>query len=328
MVTTPFKRNFLLVCIWLGSLSALCIVPFLGLEHFSISQVLNNDQPIIQKIFWEIRVPRVITAWCIGCILAVSGMTFQALLRNALAEPFTLGIASGSALGASLYIHLGLTFHFWIFSGVSLFAFIGAFSTLLLIFIVNRDYAHSMTRLLLVGVILSFLYGSILMILQAIGNPKDAYRVMQWMMGSISSVGMIEVIPLAMITLIGTFLIALYTPKLNLMSAGFTTALTRGVNPNAISITLFIVVSVMIGVAISLSGPIGFVGLIVPHVMRTLIGQDHRYLWIGVCGLGGGLLVVSDLIARLAFAPSELPVGVITTLLGAPFFLWVLLKMR
>lgn len=322
---TPKRRFWTLVTFGIMSILALLITPFLGLENLT-PNMLWEDLPAIHNIFWNLRVPRVITAWLIGAMLAISGMVFQAILRNPLAEPFTLGIASGSALGAAIYIHSGIIFSFWVFSGLSLAAFVGATLITYLIYILNRNALESVSRLLLVGVILSFFCSSLVMIMQAIGRPQDSYRLMQWMMGTIANVSYSEISSLVLVMVISTIAIALVTPKLNLLSAGHTIALTRGIQPSYTFIPLFFLVSLMMGTMIAVSGPIGFVGLVVPHIVRQLIGNDYRYLWIGVILLGGFVLVTADLVARLLFAPSELPVGVITALLGAPFFILILIK--
>lgn len=318
-------RLLMLIIFALLSLSALLITPFFGLENFS-PKMLWEDLPAVHNIFWNIRAPRAITAWLIGAMLAISGMVFQAILRNPLAEPFTLGIASGSALGAAIYIHSGITFSIWLFSGLSLAAFIGAILITSLIYTLNKNALESVSRLLLVGIILSFFCSSLVMVMQAIGRPQDSYRLMQWMMGTIANVGYNEIASLLIIMSISTVIIALFTPKLNLLSAGHTIAITRGIQPSFVFIPLFFLVSLMMGAMIAISGPIGFVGLIVPHIARKLIGNDHKYLWIAVIFLGGFILVLADLIARLLFSPSELPVGVITALLGAPFFILILIK--
>lgn len=327
MVTQPLYQHrwMVIAIVAILSIASLIITPFIGLENFT-PNMLWQDLPAVHNIFWNIRMPRAITAWLIGAMLAISGMVFQAILRNPLAEPFTLGIASGSALGAAIYIHSGITFSLWLFSGLSFSAFIGAILITSLIYSLNRNTLESVSRLLLVGIILSFFCSSLVMVMQAIGRPQDSYRLMQWMMGTIANVGYNEIYSLLIVMIISTLIIALFTPKLNLLSAGHTIAITRGIQPAFIFIPLFFLVSLMMGTMIAISGPIGFVGLIVPHVTRKLIGHDHRYLWIGVVFLGGLLLVLADLIARLLFAPSELPVGVVTALLGAPFFILILIK--
>ncbi|ELV08992.1 Hemin transport system permease protein hmuU [Wohlfahrtiimonas chitiniclastica SH04] len=307
------------------SVSVLVIAPFLGLENLSPRAIFDTDAGSAQ-IFWQLRVPRVLTAWLMGAMLALSGLVFQAILRNPLAEPFTLGIASGGALGAAIYIHLGLSLSLSLFSGLSLFAFMGAMVITFAIYLLNRHALESITRLVLVGVIFSFFCSSLVMVMQAVGRPQDSYRLMQWMMGSISHVTVTEILPLSVIMFISTVIIALLSPRLNVLSAGHIIAKTRGVEPKYVFIPLFILVSLMMGVMIAISGPIGFVGLVVPHVVRRLIGADHRYLWIAALLLGGALLVIADWMARVLFAPAELPVGVITALFGAPFFIFILIK--
>ena len=169
-VITPQRRLWMIAIFALLSISAFLITPFIGMENIS-PKMLWQDLPAIHNIFWNIRVPRVITAWLIGAMLALSGMVFQAILRNSLAEPFTLGIASGSALGAAIYIHSGISFSLWIFSGLSFAAFIGAMLITFLIYSLNKNALESVSRLLLVGVILSFFCSSLVFIMQAIGRP-------------------------------------------------------------------------------------------------------------------------------------------------------------
>lgn len=319
------KRRIYLCLLVIISLATLCIFPFLGVENLSPCLLFDGDASHAQ-IFWQLRVPRVLTAWLMGAMLALSGLVFQAILRNPLAEPFTLGIASGGALGAAIYIHLGLSLSLTAFSGLSLFAFMGAMVITFAIYLLNRHALESVTRLVLVGVIFSFFCSSIVMVMQTIGRPQDSYRLLQWMMGAISHVTFTEIIPLAFMMLISTLIIALLSPRLNVLSAGHIIAKTRGVEPKYVFIPLFILVSLMMGMMIAISGPIGFVGLVVPHIARQLIGTDHRYLWSATLCLGGALLVISDWMARVLFAPAELPVGVITALFGAPFFIFILIK--
>ena len=172
-VITPQRRLCVIIIFAWLSISAFLITPFIGLENIS-PKMLWQDLPAIHNIFWNIRVPRVITAWLIGAMLAISGMVFQAILRNPLAEPFTLGVASGGALGAAIYIHSGISFTLWLFSGLSFAAFFGAILITFLIYSLNKNALESVSRLLLVGVILSFFCSSLVMIMQAIGRPQDS----------------------------------------------------------------------------------------------------------------------------------------------------------
>ncbi len=277
------------------------------------------------------RLPRLMAAGMIGAVLALSGMIYQAMLQNPLAEPFTLGVASGAALGVALVIHFGISVGVFSISGLSstaIGAFFGALTVSGLIYLLSFRHLEKTLTLLLVGVILNFFISSLIMLLQAIGEPHKVLAMIDWMMGRLTLVESHELWQLAVIS--GLFLLAIYrlSPHLNLLSLGRVAAQTRGLSLKPVISLLFIMVSLVVGYAVSLAGPIGFVGLIVPHIVRIILGNDHRQNWPVVALLGALLLMSADLVAQTMLYPADLPVGVITSILGAPLFLYLLLSKK
>lgn len=301
------------------SLVSLCIAPMFGL---SLLMPWGEGS----DIFWNMRVPRTLAAWIVGAGLSVSGLVFQAILRNPLAEPFTLGVAAGASLGVAIYLYLGLSFTLGIVSGVSLFAFLGASLVTLIIYQVNFRMGYSPFKLLLMGVILTFFISSILMLLQSLGHASSALAMMSWMMGRLSFVSFGDLWQLLGVTALCFLMIYRYLPALNLLQQGEEVAFSRGVNSSKVMSVLFLVVSLMTGFFVAIAGPIGFVGMVIPHIARKLLGADHRRLFIATLFLGGLVLVVADTLGALLLKPAEIPVGVITAIFGAPFFLFVLLR--
>lgn len=301
------------------SLLSLLIAPMFGLTFLTPWSEGS-------ELFWQMRLPRTVAAWLVGAGLSIAGLVFQAILRNPLAEPFTLGVAAGASLGAAIYIYWGLTFTLGVMSGVSLFAFLGASIVTLIIYQVNFRTGHSPFKLLLMGVILTFFISSILMLLQSIGKSSSALAMMSWMMGRLSFVSITDLWQLLGITLVCFVMIFRYLPALNLLQQGEEVALSRGVQSARVMGILFVVVSLMTGIFVAIAGPIGFIGMVIPHIARKLFGTDHRRLFIATLFLGGLILVIADTLGAMILRPSEIPVGVITAILGAPFFLFVLLR--
>lgn len=277
------------------------------------------------------RLPRLMAAGMIGAVLALSGMIYQAMLQNPLAEPFILGVASGAALGVALVIHFGISvgaLSIFGLSSTAIGAFLGALAVSGLIYLLSFRHLEKTLTLLLVGVILNFFISSLIMLLQAIGEPHKVLTMIDWMMGRLTLVESHELWQLVVIS--GLFLLAIYrlSPHLNLLSLGRVAAQTRGLSLKPVISLLFIMVSLVVGYAVSLAGPIGFVGLIVPHIVRITLGNDHRQNWPVVALLGAVLLMSADLVAQTMLYPADLPVGVITSILGAPLFLYLLLSKK
>ena len=322
------KRNREAWLIGLGVLAvaSLAVAPFLGTKLTALGVALHPGSSDVEaSIFWTLRLPRVLTAFLAGAALAVSGMFFQAMFRNPLATESTLGVASGASFGAALQIRLGLTFTVLGISGSALFAFLGAALSVVLVFgLTGRRNRFSPSTMLLSGVAISFFFSSLILMVQSTSDFHNSYKLLRWLMGSLSTVGFGSVVNLLPFTLIGTVFIAAFTKELNLLSTGDDLAASRGVCVQRTRRALFLTTSLTVGGVVSVCGPIGFVGMIAPHVARLIIGNNHRYLLPATLLLGGTFLILCDTVARAVTSPGEMPVGAVTALLGGPFFLWLL----
>ncbi|CAM2008247.1 Iron ABC transporter permease [Acanthopleuribacter pedis] len=288
---------------------------------------LWQSESVTARIFWQLRVPRVLTAFCAGAGLASAGLIFQALFLNSLATPYTLGVSSGSACGAAAAIVLGGMASGATGMGVTLGAMTGAAAATALIL------AFSTTRLgtqrhvlLLAGVAVSFFFSSLLMLIQSLASFYQSFRIIRWLLGGIAVVGYGEAMALAVVS--GCFWLVMLglAPHLNLLLLGDDLAHARGLAVKTIKRLLLAGVSLLVAVIVSITGPIGFIGMVVPHVCRLGWGGDHRRLVWVVPLVGGLFLVWCDLVARLLMQPSGLPVGVMTSLIGAPFFFFLLIS--
>lgn len=316
------KPSLSLLIICIISIATIIIAPLLGLD----SQ-LNAE--IQQKIMNEIRIPRVLFAFVAGSGLALCGMVFQAMFHNPLATPFTLGVASGASLGAALYVSLGLSFSFLGINGTSFAAFSGALLAISIVYSISRfRQGFSTETLLLTGVAISFFFSSLILFTQYLSNVTDSFRILRWLMGELSIVGYRDLMQLLPFVTICVAIIIWLSRELNLLMAGDDIAISRGVAVKKVRYLLFFSTSLCVGAIVALCGPIGFIGMMVPHICRLIVGTDHRWLIPASILFGGSFLVVCDTIARLIIAPAEIPVGVITTLLGGPFFLWLLIRSR
>ncbi len=279
------------------------------------------------RIFWLLRVPRVVMAASVGGALALAGVILQALFQNPLASPLTLGVAGGAAFGGSLAVALGWSVSWAGLPGYFLLASAGALLALGLSDRIARVQGQvNTTALLLAGVVLNFLFAALVMLLQYLADYTRTFETVRWLMGSLAVVGPEAPALAASITLAGFFALVKEASVLDLLSQGGEVAHGLGVAVSRYTTALFLGVSLLVGATLSLTGPIGFVGLVVPHLVRMLVGPAHRRL-VPLALLGGAaVLTAADALARLAFYPAELPVGVITGLLGAPYFLWILWK--
>lgn len=318
-------KRWTLPLLLLFSAAALTAAPFIGGVSFSLA---NADETAM-RIFTEIRVPRVLLAWITGATLAICGLIFQALFRNSLASPDMLGVSTGAACGAVIYIRSGVIFSFFgLFSGLSVAAFFGALTATAVIYAVGRmrNGGISEATLLLAGIAVSFLFGSLNMIIQYSSGYTDTFRIMRWTMGSVQAAGYASVWA-ALPALAGISLIAYASAQeLDLMAAGEDIASSRGVSTTGARGKLFLAVALAVGLNVAICGPIGFVGLMVPHICRKLTGIGHKRL-VAACALfGGAFLVVCDTAARTLWSPSEMPVGILTSCVGSIFFLWLLIR--
>jgi len=321
------KRPVILSCLVIAVVAVLVSAPFIGMKHISVGAVLTGSSSGVDSdIFWKIRIPRVLVAFLSGMALAVSGMTFQALFRNPLATPFTLGVSSGAAFGAAAYVRLGLVFTFLGISGQSVGAFGGALAAILIVYgLTQARRGFSTATMLLAGVAVSFFFTSLILFIQYMSDFTHSFRIVRWLMGGLEVVGYRPVLTLAPFVLVGSAVVLALFRELNLMLMGEDIAASRGVSVKTLKNTLFFATSLMVGGVVAIAGPIGFVGMMSPHICRLIIGHDHRWLGPATILFGGMFLTVCDTLSRTLIAPAEIPVGVITALLGGPFFLWLLI---
>ncbi len=303
----------------------------LGSSQSGIKAVFQNilgigpHDPMVATIIWKIRFPRVLLATLVGGTLSLGGLVFQALLKNPLAEPYILGISGGSAIGAIIGILIG----FAKFPGVSLMAFSGSIGTLLLILVMSSGQTIlKKDALLLSGVMVNAFCGAVIMFLLSLTQDARLHNIIFWLMGDLSMVDMPQVGILAAMLLPCFFLLFWFSNSMNLLLMGKEMAQTMGVNVKAVTVTLLVVTSFMVSATVSYCGLVGFVGLVVPHLLRLLFGPDHRVL-VPACVFGGGAyLVFCDVLARALPEQGEMPAGVITAMVGAPLFIYLLKRTR
>ena len=271
-----------------------------------------------RRILLELRLPRALAALVTGSLLAVAGCLMQVLLRNPLADPYILGLSGGAAAFTLGGLMLGLA---WV--PLPLLSFLGAMTSVVVVFVLARGRGPwSTTRLLLTGVVVAAGWGAVISLMLALGPDASLRSMLYWLMGDLSyaSLSPLWLIPLTV--LIG--LLALRGRSLNVLATGAQQAALLGESTRARFWELYLLASLLTGLAVSLAGAIGFVGLIVPHLMRLVLGADHRRLIPAAALFGGTFLVVADTLARTVFAPRQLPVGVLTALIGVPLFLLLL----
>jgi iron complex transport system permease protein len=313
-------------------IAAVIVAPLIGASSIDFRRVFDFRLPfednVDAQIFFIARLPRALAAAIVGAALAAAGVVFQALLRNPLATPYTLGVSTGASLGAMLAITFGWTLPLIGLPAVSTAALCGAMGSVLIVYSLARarHSGLSTTVLLLAGVTLNSFFSALILFVQYLGDVSDIYRAMRWLMGNldVSSYGQLAG-ALPFIALSGGIFFWLAKP-LNLLAAGTDAAESRGLDVQRAQRLAFFSASVITGAAVSIGGPIGFVGIIVPHLVRLVAGADHRIVLPVSAFLGGAFLVGCDVIARTILSPVELPVGIVTATIGGPFFLWMLIR--
>ncbi len=277
----------------------------------------------LAAIILKIRLPRVLLAAMVGATLSLGGLVFQALLRNPLAEPFILGVSGGAAIGAIIGILLGLSR----FPGVGVAAFLGSSGTLALILLLTAGQRMvKKESLLLSGVMVNAFCSAVIMFLISVTQDARLHNIIFWLMGDLSSAGIPQVGRLAIMLVPCFILIFWFSHTMNLLLMGKEMAQTMGVNIKATTLILLVVSSFMVSATVSYCGLVGFVGLVIPHLFRRLLGADHRIL-VPACILGGGAyLVICDMMARTLAPQGEMPTGVVTAIIGAPLFILLLKK--
>jgi len=313
--------------LFLSLLLALTLIsPFIGAVDMQWSALLQTGS-LEQTIFFDLRLPRLLLAFFAGLILALSGWLFQTLFRNALMTPFTLGISGGAILGTGISVVLGLNI---ILLGVNLsalFGFAGAFSSVLLILWLSRYVQHrGSNALLLLGIALSFFFSAALMVLFSIATAMQSHAILHYTMGSLSTLGYTQVIITALMATLLLFTLQRRRFELSLLAVNDDHARLKGVDTKKLTYFLLVVSSLAIGVLISITGPIGFVGLIIPHVVRKLYPRANHELIIPTALIGGLFLAACDTLSRLPQIQSEIPIGIVTAFIGGPFFIYLIIK--
>lgn len=297
-------------------------IPFLG--GFSGSSFSEAEELIILQI----RLPRVMMAVLVGFALATAGSVFQGIFRNPMADPYVVGVSSGAALGAALAIVLGLDFFLFGFNSTTILAFVFAVATIFVVYNVARVGSRvPVATLLLTGIAASIFLSAVVAMLEVMAG-SELHALIFWLMGGFSYVEWRDVQAVLPLIAVGMFVVYFYSRDLNIMLLGEEEAQHLGVDVEGSKKVLIAFASLVTAAAVSVSGLIGFVGLIVPHLTRMLVGSDHRILLPSAVMSGAILLVLCDALARVVFAPAEIPVGIVTVLLGGPFFIYLLKRRK
>ena len=306
--------------------------PTVGTTDISLGKAFDRSIPwesnVDAQIFFVARLPRVLAGALVGATLAAAGVVLQALLRNPLATPFTLGVSAGASLGAMLAVTMNLGFSVLGITSIPLASFAGSIIATGIVYALASSQRRGLSTnvLLLAGVTLNAFFSAMILFVQYIADFTEALRAIRWMMGGLDVAGYLPIVAALPFTIVAFIAFAFMARTLNLLSAGAEAAAARGVEVIHAQRLAFLSASLATGAAVSLGGPIGFIGIIVPHLVRLLIGSDHRIVLPASALFGASFLVLCDLAARTVMAPLEIPVGVVTALIGGPFFLWLLVK--
>lgn len=323
-IKTTSRMILVLTCLTVLTLITSFYALAAGSIELSLStlwhSLFHNSDSFSQTVLWDIRMPRLIAAFVTGGALALAGALMQVLLRNPLADPYVLGVSGGAAVAALLVISLGLG-GAWISTG----AFIGALSSVVLVFTIAKIHGDwSTSRLLLTGIIVAAGWGSVISFLLTLGNSDTIWTMLFWLMGDLSNAktsygsGIILVI---------TLLVAMaFSHSLNILAHGELQASALGVSVRTLRISIYFAASLLTATAVTIAGSVGFVGLVVPHIIRLAIGSDHRLMLPSSVLLGGNLLLLADTVARTAWSPQQLPVGILTAFIGVPLLLFLLYR--
>ena len=330
------RRRVWLTSVGFGALAivAMLMGPLVGSTTVDFGRVFDRSIPfaanVDAQVFFIARLPRTLAAGLVGAALAAAGVVLQALLRNPLATPFTLGVSAGAALGAMLAITFGVPLAVQGLPAVPMASFAGAIGAAGIVYALAgaRHRGLSTDVLLLAGVTLNAFFSALILFVQYFADAAQTFRTVRWLMGDLdvsSYRPVVAALPLLTLSLLA---FAWLTRPLNLLAVGEDAAASRGLDVVRTQRIAFLSASLATGAAVSLGGPIGFVGIIVPHLVRLMVGADHRVVLPAAALFGAAFLVACDVVARTVFAPLELPVGIITAVIGGPFFLWLLIRKR
>ncbi|MCT7595262.1 FecCD family ABC transporter permease [Aliarcobacter butzleri] len=300
------------------------ISPFLGETQINIKDIFEFSNSS-NMVFWDLRVARVILAFFVGGILALSGLIFQIIFKNELITPYTLGIASGTTLFTAIGIILLPTVYIFISS------ILGSLFTILVLYVISKiinktSIGSSTNSILLIGIALSYFYGSALMLVFYMSSLQENYSIVRFTLGSLDTVGFSNSFVIFFVSIVFYVIIYLYKNKIKLLLISNDMAFLKGLNVDKTNLTLLVVVSLCVGITISFTGPIGFIGLVIPHIVKIIYKKSAEKLFFPTFFFGGVFLVFSDLISRNLNTDSTLPIGVVTAFIGAPFFIYLLIK--
>lgn len=323
--------GLVLISSLLGLFASSVTVPIPTILHIISEKLFNagwmEDVPKNEEmIIWNIRLPRVILAFCVGASLSLAGAAFQGLLRNPLADPYTIGVSSGASLGAVFVLFFNITI-FGTFT-LPIIAISCGLITLVIVFGIVRLSSRSLAieTIILAGIITSAFIGALVSLIISLGDHNSMTQIIYWLYGSVGMRGWSYVQLIVPFMIIGTFILFYHYRELNALALGEEAADHIGVNVKRGKIFILIGASLITGAAVAVSGSIGFVGLVIPHLVRLVIGPNHRHVLPLSLFVGGAFLIVADLVARTIIAPQELPIGVITALIGAPVFAFLLIR--
>jgi iron complex transport system permease protein len=316
----------------LFTVAVMVLAPMVGSTSISLTRVFDPDvawsENVDAQIFFVARLPRVVAGGLVGAALAAAGVVLQALLRNPLATPFTLGVSSGASLGAMLAIAGRLEGTPFGTASIAASSFVGALVATLIVYFLATSQTRTLstTVLLLAGVTLNSFFSALVTFVQYLIDFADWFRAARWLLGNLDVSGYGAIVACLPLLLAGFGVFAVLPRSLNLLSLGEDVAASRGVDIGRAQKLAFLSASLATGAAVSLAGPIGFIGIVVPHLVRLMVGSDHRVVLPASVLFGAAFLVLCDVVARTIMAPIELPVGVVTAMIGGPFFLWLLVK--
>ena len=289
-----------------------------------------EGQKNIEMIIWNIRLPRILLALLVGSALALAGAAFQGLLQNPLADPYTIGVSSGASVGAVIVIFFQLEFAIIGSYTLPLVAILFSFAALLLVFGITRaaSKTYANETIILSGIILNSFIGSVISLIIALSSGDQMREVLNWLMGSVALKNWGDIGLFFPFFIVGAGMILYHYRELNALALGDEAAQYGGMNVRRKKLILLISAGLLTGAAVSVSGAIGFVGLVIPHLVRLVTGADHKHLLPLSMMIGGGYLVIADMVARTIVSPQELPIGVVTALIGAPVFTYLLIRER
>ncbi|AUU02859.1 TPA: FecCD family ABC transporter permease [Raoultella planticola] len=318
--------------LWLMTLLLVSLTLFattLGAMPLPLASLWPPGDEVLRHIWLTIRLPRVLLALLVGAALALSGCVMQGLFRNPLADPGLLGVSSGAALAVACWLVLPLSVPALVaLYAPMLAAFIGSIAVMVVIFILSQANEGSLSRLLLVGIAINALCGALVGVLAWVSNDTQLRQLSLWGMGSLGQAEWSTLLVAATLIFPASLIIWLMASRLNLLQLGDEEAHYLGINVRAVQRLLLLCSALLVASSVAISGVIGFIGLVVPHLIRMWLGPDHRALVPGSLLAGAILLLLADTLARTVAAPAEMPVGLLTSMLGAPWFLWLIFRQQ